>query len=63
MLSPKALVPGILFLLLGLVSVTTVYGAPALKLWPRWQSHDADSPVIVDHAVILLESTGLNIPV
>ena len=50
MLSPKALVPGILFLLLGLVSVTTVYGAPALKLWPRWQSHDADSSVIVDHA-------------
>jgi hypothetical protein len=50
MLSPKALVPGILFLLLGLVSVTTVYGAPALKLWPRWQSHDADSPVTVDHA-------------
>jgi len=50
MLSPKALVPGILFLLFGLVSVTTVYGAPALKLWPRWQSHVADSPVTVHHA-------------
>jgi hypothetical protein len=46
----KALAAAILFLLLGLVSVTTVYGAPALKLWPRWQSHDADSSVIVDHA-------------
>jgi hypothetical protein len=46
----KAVAAAILFLLLGLVSVTTVYGAPALKLWPRWQSHDADSSVIVDHA-------------
>jgi hypothetical protein len=46
----KALAAAILFLLLGLASVTTVYGAPALKLWPRWQSHDADSSVIVDHA-------------
>ncbi len=46
----KALAAAILFLLLGLASVTTVYGAPALKLWPRWQSHDADSSVIVDHS-------------
>lgn len=46
----KVLAAAILFLLLGLVSVTTVCGAPALKLWPRWQSHDADSSVIVDHS-------------
>jgi hypothetical protein len=33
-----------------LLSQSIVYGAPAAKLWPRWQAHDPDSSVIIDHA-------------
>jgi hypothetical protein len=47
--SAKALAAALLFLLLGLISVTTVHGAPAANLWPRWQAHDPDAAVIVDH--------------
>lgn len=45
----KVLVLGNLFLLLGLLNATTVCGAPAADLWPRWQPHDPDSRVIIDH--------------
>lgn len=30
--------------------MTTVYGAPAADLWPRWQKHDPDSLIVVDHS-------------
>ena len=33
----------------GLLWVSTVYGAPAADLWPRWQKHDPGSLIIVDH--------------
>ncbi|KPK00051.1 MAG: hypothetical protein AMJ60_02875 [Desulfobacterales bacterium SG8_35] len=46
----KPLALTILLVLLGLFSSATVYGAPAAKLWPRWQAHEPDSPAIVDHA-------------
>jgi hypothetical protein len=46
----RILVAAIFSLLFGLISLSTVYGAPALRLWPRWQTHDPDSPVIIDHA-------------
>jgi hypothetical protein len=38
-------------LLLGLFSgPASVSGAPAAELWPRWQAHDTDSRIHVDHA-------------
>ncbi len=46
----KTFVLIIFLLLLGLASTTPVYGAPAAKLWPRWQSHAPNSPAAVDHA-------------
>ena len=39
----------ILILLGGLILVATVHGAPAADLWPRWQKHDPDSLIVVDH--------------
>jgi hypothetical protein len=46
----KALRIAILLLLLGFISApASVYGAPAAKLWPRWQTHDAGSLILVDH--------------
>jgi len=39
----------ILLLLGGLICTTAVYGAPAANLWPRWQTHDPDSLIVVDH--------------
>ena len=29
--------------------MATVYGAPAADLWPRWQKHDPDSLIVVNH--------------
>jgi hypothetical protein len=46
----KALALTLLFMLPGLVAINTVYGAPASDLWPRWQNHNPDSAIIVDHA-------------
>jgi len=46
----KSLALPILLLMLGLFSGATAYGAPAAKLWPRWQSHAPDSHATVDHA-------------
>jgi hypothetical protein len=48
---PKAIALALtlIILLSGLVSTATVYGAPAAKLWPRWQNHDPDSHIIIDH--------------
>ncbi|MDX1775628.1 MAG: DUF547 domain-containing protein [Desulfobulbales bacterium] len=35
----------------GLVLLSSsAYGAPAAKLWARWQHHDPDSQITVDHA-------------
>jgi hypothetical protein len=34
----------------GLLWVTTAYGAPAADLWPRWQKHDPDSLMVIDHS-------------
>ena len=48
--SHKVVATATFFLLLGLVSLTSVSGAPALSIWPRWLTHDPDSSVIVDHA-------------
>jgi hypothetical protein len=48
--SHKVVATATFFLLLGLVSLTSVSGAPALSIWPRWLNHDPDSSVIVDHA-------------
>ena len=45
----KTLAFAILFLLLGYAGTTDVYGAPAAKLWPRWQAHDPDSRIIINH--------------
>ena len=45
----KIFVLSILLILLGLAPTTPVYGAPAAKLWPRWQSHAPNSPAVVDH--------------
>jgi len=50
MLNGRTLALTGLFLLLGLLNVTAVSGAPAPDLWPRWQTHDPDSHIIVDHA-------------
>jgi hypothetical protein len=36
-------------LLGGLLWVATVNGAPKAKLWPRWQKHDPNSFIVVDH--------------
>ena len=33
----------------GLFCVAAVYGAPAADLWPRWQKHDPDSLIVVNH--------------
>jgi len=35
----------------GFAALPTAQGAPAADLWPRWQIHDPDSTVIVDHTV------------
>jgi hypothetical protein len=48
--SHKVVATATFFLLLGLVSLTSVSGAPALSIWPRWLTHDPDSSVTVDHA-------------
>jgi hypothetical protein len=45
----KLLFIHILVLLGGFLWVATVYGAPAADLWPRWQKHDPNSLVVVDH--------------
>ena len=37
-------------MLSGPAAIPEAYGAPAAELWPRWQTHDANSAVIVDHA-------------
>jgi hypothetical protein len=34
----------------GLLWGTTAYGAPAADLWPRWQKHDPDSLIVIDHS-------------
>jgi hypothetical protein len=49
---PKLRLLTIHFLILfgGILWVTTVYGAPAADLWPRWQKHDPDSLIVVDHS-------------
>ena len=39
----------ILILLGGLLWVATVNGAPKAELWPRWQKHDPNSFIVVDH--------------
>jgi hypothetical protein len=43
--------PILIFLLLWLFigAATVAHGAPAANLWPRWQTHEQHSPVIVDH--------------
>lgn len=46
----KTLVLITLFILSGPAAVPEAYGAPAAELWPRWQTHDPNSAVIVDHA-------------
>ena len=46
----KTLVLTTLFMLTGPAAILKAYGAPAAELWPRWQTHDPDSAVIVDHA-------------
>jgi hypothetical protein len=46
----KTLVLITLFMLSGPAAIPEAYGAPAAELWPRWQTHDPDSAVIVDHA-------------
>jgi len=46
----KILVLITLFILSGHAAIPGAYGAPAADLWPRWQTHDPDSAVIVDHA-------------
>lgn len=46
----KTLVLITLFMLSGTAAIPEAYGAPAAELWPRWQTHDPDSAVIVDHA-------------
>ena len=49
MRTSKTFVLSILLILLGLAPTAPVYGAPASKLWPRWQSHAPNSPAVVDH--------------
>jgi len=46
----KALAIPILLLLWVFNCATSAYGAPAADLWPRWQTHDLDSLIIIDHA-------------
>ncbi|MBW2506673.1 MAG: DUF547 domain-containing protein [Deltaproteobacteria bacterium] len=46
----KTLVLITLFMLSGPAAILEAYGAPAAELWPRWQTHDPNSVVIVDHA-------------
>ena len=46
----KTLVLIILFILSGPAAIPEAYGVPAAELWPRWQTHDPNSAVIVDHA-------------
>jgi hypothetical protein len=46
----KALTLAFFFIFSGLVAATGAYGAPAADLWPRWQTHDPDSSLIIDHA-------------
>ena len=38
-----------LILLISLLWVITVYGAPAADLWPRWQKHNPNSLIVIDH--------------
>jgi len=45
----KLLTTHILILLGGFLWVATVYGAPAAELWPRWQKHQPNSFIVVDH--------------
>lgn len=45
----KILALALLFILSGPAAVPTAYGAPAADLWPRWQIHDPDSAVIINH--------------
>ncbi len=40
----------ILLLLWVFVCSTSAYGAPAADLWPRWQTHNPDSSITIDHA-------------
>jgi len=40
----------ILSILSGLILAAAAFGAPAADLWPRWQTHDPDSTVVIDHA-------------
>ncbi|MFC1845193.1 DUF547 domain-containing protein [Thermodesulfobacteriota bacterium] len=47
---PRLLTIHFLILLAGILWVTTVYGAPAADLWPRWQKHDPGSLIVVDHS-------------
>jgi len=46
----KTLVLITLFMLSGPAAIPEAYCAPAAELWPRWQTHDSNSAVIVDHA-------------
>ena len=46
----KALTLAFFVIFSGLVAATGAYGAPAADLWPRWQTHDPDSSLIIDHA-------------
>jgi len=46
----KTLVLITLFVLSGPAAILEAYGAPAAELWTRWQTHDPNSDVIVDHA-------------
>jgi len=48
---PKKLFLAILFFLAwGAMDTKTTYCAPAADLWPRWQMHEPDSRLSVDHA-------------
>jgi len=38
-----------LILLVSFLWVSTVYGAPAADLWPRWQKHNPNSLIVIDH--------------
>jgi len=40
-------IPILLFLVF--ICATSAYGAPKAELWSRWQSHDPDSAISIDH--------------
>jgi hypothetical protein len=50
MLNTKTLAFSLMFSLGLLICSAAVYGAPAADLWPRWQNHNSDSTLTVDHS-------------